>query len=67
MKFIVDKMPYFPDECPFLDGESCNMLRGYCDHFDIDSKPREEAVECDCLITLEAHIKKTTATTPRTV
>ena len=55
MKFLVDEMPYFQDECPFYDISTgiCKYDRDKCEHMYISSKERGKQTECRWLVQKE--------------
>lgn len=57
MKFIVDEMPYFMDECPFYGPPECKLTGDRCLHFDLPCRERPTD-ECRGLVTLDALMRE---------
>lgn len=49
MKFLIDEMPYFSNECPFYDAS----IGGICNYMSLPSQEKSEQTECKWLIQKE--------------
>lgn len=53
MKFLIDEMPYFSNECPFYDasiGGICKCDGCICNYMSLPSQEKSEQTECKWLI-----------------
>lgn len=54
MKFVVDEMPYWVDDCPFyLDGGCIQQHGDLCCYMNPWHKDVKDRGECPCLISFE--------------
>ena len=54
MRFIVDEMPYWSDDCPFHYDGGCTLQHGdVCHYLNPWYKDLAERGECPCLVTFK--------------
>lgn len=53
MKFLVDEMPFWADDCPFYDHETCKLDGATCAYMTENTAGNRQAENCSWLRPME--------------